>query len=89
MIRIIIFIFRKEEAILNFTFDNEKQTIMNIKIKDQHIYRAVRDAMLFNVYEGWKPTTQDVYDTINTCYHPTDIQKQRFLQIFGKEITND
>lgn len=71
---------------MDFNFNNDKQTVMDIKIKDPDVYRVVRDSMLFNVYEGWKPTQKDVYDTIHAYYNPSEDQKRRFKAIFGEEL---
>ena len=71
---------------MDFNFDNDKQTIMGIYIKDYRAYISTRDAMLFNVYEGWKPTQEDVKRTIHNLYHPTEQQKRDFKKIFGKEL---
>ena len=45
---------------MQFSFDNQQQSIMGVVITDRQCYRCVRDAMLFNVYEGWRPTVTDV-----------------------------
>lgn len=70
---------------MEFNFNDSKQSIMDIKIKDPKAYRIVRDAMLFNVYEGWKPSQEDVYDSINNYYKLTPTQKERFQILFRKK----
>ncbi|MEE6639164.1 hypothetical protein PS376_06375 [Limosilactobacillus pontis] len=45
---------------MQLSFDNQQQTIMGGAIADRQCYRCVRDAMLFNVYEDWRPTVSDV-----------------------------
>ena len=69
-----------------FNFNNEHQSIMGIHIDDKKMYETVRDSMLFNVYEGWKPTKQDVYDSIEQYKHPSESSRRRFKEVFGKEI---
>lgn len=61
---------------MEFSFDNQKQTIMNIKIDSFDVFSSIRDAMLFNIFEGWKPTQEDVKWLIQNSY--TD----RFDKIF-------
>lgn len=63
---------------MQFNFDNQKQTIMGVVVADQHLYRCVRDAMLFNVYEGWRPTVADVQQAIAEAEDPTSRGNQKF-----------
>lgn len=74
---------------MDFNFDNDKQTIMGIHIKDYRAYTSTRDAMLFNVYEGWKPTQEDVKRLIKHYNHPSKEEQEDFKRIFGKELKHD
>ena len=66
---------------MEFSFDNQKQTIMNIKIDNFDVFSSIRDAMLFNVFEGWKPTQKDVNWLIQNS-HTDCFDKARFIKIF-------
>ena len=59
---------------------------MGIHIDDKKMYKTIRDSMLFNVYEGWKPTKQDVYDSIEQYKHPSENSQRRFKEIFGRKM---
>ena len=59
---------------------------MGIHIDDKKMYETIRDSMLFNVYEGWEPTKQDVYDSIEQYKHPSESSQRRFKEIFGTEM---
>lgn len=66
---------------MEFSFDNQKQTIMNIKIDNFDVFSSICDAMLFNVFEGWKPTQEDVNWLIQNS-HTDRFDKARFDKIF-------
>lgn len=70
---------------MEFNFDDQKQNIMDIHIPDQHCYYIVRDAIHYNVMEGWQPTTNDVTDLINEYYHPDKQRDKQFKKIFDND----
>lgn len=41
-------------------FDDQKLTICQHQFKDQLAYRTARDSVLFNLYEGWRPSSAEV-----------------------------
>lgn len=41
-------------------FDDQKLTICQHQFKDQLAYRTARDSVLFNLYEGWRPSSSEV-----------------------------
>ena len=55
---------------MQFNFDNQQQTIMGVTVSDRQLYCCVRDAMVFNVYEGWQPTVADVQEAIAKAKDP-------------------
>lgn len=67
---------------MQFNFDNQQQTIMGVTVSDRQLYRCVRDAMLFNVYEGWQPTVADVQEAIANAKNPDSRGNQKFAEEF-------
>lgn len=67
---------------MQFSFDNQQQTIMGIAITDRQCYRCVRDAMLFNVYEGWQPTIADVQRAIREAQDSDSHGNRKFKEEF-------
>ncbi len=67
---------------MQFNFDNQQQTIMGVTISDHQLYRCVRDAMLFNVYEGWQPTVADVQEAITKAKDPNSRGNQKVEEEF-------
>lgn len=66
-----------------FTFNDMEQTIMGVHIKECCEYHAVKNATLFNVYEGWKPTKNDIEKLIE--YSPSNDKKMLhdYQRIYG------
>lgn len=46
-------------------FDDRQQVIGHTKIGSLEGYRVVKDAVLFNVYEGWQPSEKDLDNLID------------------------
>lgn len=67
---------------VQFSFDNQQQTIMGVAIADRQCYRCVRDAMLFNVYEGWQPTVADVQQALQAAQDPDSRGNRKFREVF-------
>lgn len=67
---------------MQFNFDNQRQTIMGVTVSDHQLYRCVRDAMLFNVYEGWHPTVADVQEAIANAKNPNSHGNHKFAEEF-------
>ncbi|MGM9907988.1 hypothetical protein [Limosilactobacillus sp.] len=67
---------------MQFNFDNQNQTIMGVAVADRRLYQCVRDAMLFNVYEGWRPTVADVQQAIAEAGDPASRGNQKFEEEF-------
>lgn len=67
---------------MQFNFDNQKQTIMGVAVADRRLYQCVRDAMLFNVYEGWQPTVADVQAAIAQATDPQSRSNRKFKEEF-------
>lgn len=70
---------------MEFDFNDYTQTIMNIHIKNPDCYYNVRDAMHYNVMEGWQPTQQDVLDLINEWKHPDPQAMKLRDEMFGQK----
>lgn len=70
------------EINMQFNFDNQRQTIMGVAVSDRQLYRCVRDAMLFNVYEGWQPTVADVQQAIAKAKDHNSHGNQKFKEEF-------
>lgn len=68
---------------MEFNYNNKNQTIMGIHVKETEAYRDIKDAILFNVYEGWQPTLQDVKRAINDYFHPSEFSKKSFEKVYG------
>lgn len=64
-------------------FNDMKQTIMGVHIEEYREYQAVKDATLFNIYEGWKPTKKDIEKLI--AYEPSKDKQMLhdYKQIYG------
>lgn len=67
---------------MQFSFDNQQQSIMGVVITDRQCYRCVRDAMLFNVYEGWRPTIADVQRAVQETQTPDSPGNRKFREAF-------
>lgn len=67
---------------MQFSFDNQQQSIMGVVITDRQCYRCVRDAMLFNVYEGWRPTVTDVQRAVQEAQAPDSPGNRKFMEAF-------
>lgn len=63
---------------MQFSFDNQQQTIMGVAIADRQCYCCVRDAMLFNVYEGWRPTVSDVQRAVQEAQDAASRANRKF-----------
>lgn len=69
-----------------FSYDDDKQTIMGTHISDPTMYRALRDAFQYNVYEGWEPTETDLNRAIQHYKHPSEKMKATFKETWGIDL---
>lgn len=70
-------------------FDDQKQTIMGKNIADLGTYQAVRDALLFNYFEGWQPNSDD-RDLVQASFDQPQTSTIAYLRgIFGKEFGHE
>lgn len=67
-----------------FTYNDQKQTVMGIHISNHKQYLAVRDAVQITVYEGWKPTTDQIKLIIKNDQNPMSELRADLKQFFDE-----
>lgn len=55
----------KQDQETDYYFDDRQQLIGQEKFTSLTDYRTVKDAILFNVYEGWHPGERDVWNIVD------------------------
>lgn len=73
---------------MSFTYDNQKQTINGIHFHNADDYRTIRDSILFNVFEGWQPTNEDVNRSIYDYYYPSQYSIDNLKAAYGEDFFN-
>lgn len=69
---------------MEFTYNDQKQTIMGIHITDYKQYLAIRDAVQITVYEGWKPTINQIKLIIKNDQDPMPELRIDLKQFFNE-----
>lgn len=68
-----------------FTYNDQKQTIMGIYIANYKQYLAIRDAVQITVYEGWKPTIDQIKLIIKSDQDPMPELRVDLKQFFNED----
>lgn len=69
---------------MNFTYDNNQQTIMGIHVDNYDNYTSIRDAVLFNYFEGFRPQQSDIIELVESAKE-NKFDRKRFEEIFRKD----
>lgn len=63
-------------------YNDDDHTINGIKVPREHYY-GVRDAILFNVMEGWQPTDDEIRSVIANSINPNPIVEKEIQDAWG------